>query len=186
MVTIPDPTSCICRCATNDMEIRLLPWRAELREELAAMCSRVDRRYLSDRLPHPYSAEDADFWFRKVAEHEGKDAVYRAIYVNDHLAGSISLEQSADVYRKNAEIGYFLLDEYGSCGVMSAAVGMACELAFQTLDILRITAFVFAENTASVRVLQKNGFQLEGHLRDAAWKNGSAFDVFIFGKMKEN
>ena len=166
------------------MEILLLPWKPDMRDALAGLCSRVDRRFLSDRLPYPYSVEDADRWLRMVSEHEGKDAVYRAILVNGHLAGSISLEQSQDVYRKNAEIGYFLLDEYSSCGVMSQAVGAACELAFQALDILRITAFVFAENTASLRVLEKNDFQLEGFLRSGAWKNGSAFDVLIYGKLK--
>ena len=155
-------------------------------EELASICSRVDRRNLSDRMPYPYTPEDAECWLKMVKEHDGKDGLFRAILVNGHVAGTITLEKNTDVYRKSAEIGYFLLDEYKSCGVMTAAVAMACEQAFEALDIHRITAFVYAPNTASSRVLEKNGFLLEGLMRKAVWKDGKTLDLLVYGKLKED
>ena len=47
------------------------------------MCNLVDRRFLSDRLPHPYASEDADRRLSTVRDHEVKDGVLydKCIYV---------------------------------------------------------------------------------------------------------
>ena len=60
-------------------EIELRPWRAEDAAALAALCDAADRRFLSDRLPSPYTAADAEFWLRRVQEREGQDGLFRAI-----------------------------------------------------------------------------------------------------------
>ena len=52
-------------------EIELRPWRAEGAAALAALCGAADRRFLSDRLPNPYTAADAEFWLRRVLEKNG-------------------------------------------------------------------------------------------------------------------
>ena len=168
------------------MDIRLIPWTPDLREELTEICNRVDRQYLSDRMPVPYTLADADSWLKMVSEHDGRDGLFRAIFVNGHIVGTVTFEQHADVYQKTAEIGYFLLDEYQSCGVMTSAVRLACRCAFDTLDINRITGFVFAPNTASCKVLEKNGFQFEGRMRRAVWKKDTACDLLIYGKLRED
>ena len=58
------------------------------------------------------------------------------------------------------DLGYGLRKEFWHRGIMTEAVSWICELAFSELDICRITGLVFAENTASARVLEKNGFAL--------------------------
>ena len=45
----------------------------------------------------------------------------------------------------------------------------------QLLDILRITGRVYEPNKASRRVLEKNGFELEGLLKQAVDKNGNIY-----------
>ena len=32
----------------------------DLKDDLIRVCNLADRRFLSDRLPHPYTSEDAD------------------------------------------------------------------------------------------------------------------------------
>ena len=100
------------------------------------------------------------------------------------LIGNISVEKKADIYRLDGEIGYFLLDEYKGQGIMTEAVSQICELAFSELDICRITGLVFAENTASARVLEKNGFKPEGCMKQAVIKNGMLHDLLVYGKLK--
>ena len=166
------------------MEVRLVKWSETLKRDLIEICNRVDRSFLSDRMPDPYTEEAADWWLGMVSEHEGKDGIFRAIVVDGKVAGNISVEQKADVYCKDAEIGYLLLTEFWSRGIMTEAVRQICEAAFAELDIIRITGLVFTPNAASRCVLEKNGFVKEGLQKNAVFKEGKIFDLYIYGKLK--
>ena len=48
-----------------------------------------------------------------------KKGVFRDITVDGKIVGAISVEQKEDVYRKNSEIGYYLLLEVYSKGIMT-------------------------------------------------------------------
>ena len=167
------------------MQIELVKWSPALNQELIDICNKVDRSFLSERLPYPYTEESANWWLGMVSEHDGKDGVFRAIVVDGRFVGNISVEQKSDVYRKDAEIGYLLLTEFWSKGIMTEAVRQICDVAFDELDILRITGLVNAPNIASQRVLEKNGFIREGLLRSAVYKDGEVYDLCIYGKLRE-
>ena len=59
-----------------------------------------------------------------------------------------------------------------------------CEIAFETLDIIRITGLVYEANIASRKVLERNGFLLEGKMEKAVIKNNNIFDLCIYGKVR--
>lgn len=166
------------------MEIHLEKWTPEDREKLAFVCDQADRSYLSDRLPYPYTVEDADWWLNMVSGQEGKDGIFRSIRVDGEIVGNISVERKADVYRRDAEIGYLLNRDQWSKGVMTQAVEQICKIAFEELDLLRITGLVDEPNAASRRVLEKNGFALEGIMRNAVTKNGNVYHLCIYGKLR--
>ncbi len=166
------------------MQIELVKWSPALKQELIDICNKVDRSFLSERLPYPYTEESADWWLGMVSEHDGKDGVFRAIVVDGRFVGNISVEQKSDVYRKDAEIGYLLLTEFWSQGIMTEAVRLICDIAFDELDILRITGLVYAPNIASQRVLEKNGFVREGLQKNAVYKDGEISDLFLYGKLR--
>ena len=67
---------------------------------------------------------------------------------------------------------------------MTEAVRQICETAFRELDIIRITGLVYEPNTASRKVLEKNGFAPEGVMKNAVIKNGNIYDLCIYGKLK--
>lgn len=164
------------------MKIELRKWTLEDKQELIRICNRIDRSYLSDRLPNPYTDESANWWLSMVNENEGKRGIFRKIIEEGKIIGSISVEQKEDVYRKDAEIGYLLLQEKYSKGIMTEAVNQICKIAFQELDIIRITGLIYEPNLASRKVLEKNGFILEGLMRDAVIKNGAIYNLCIYGK----
>ena len=143
-------------------KIELRKWTFHDKENLMAICNAVNRGYLSNRLPFPYTESDAKWWLDMVEEHDGKDGIFRAVLVDGTIVGNISVEQKSDVYGKDAEIGYLLITEKWSQGIMTEAVGQICNLAFSSLDIIRITGLVYEPNSGSRRVLEKNGFILEG------------------------
>ena len=63
-----------------------------------------------------------------------------------------------------------------------AAEGVALCLGYiwDTFDVERLQAEVFAWNPASAGVLEKNGFMLEGTRRKAIFKDGELIDEWIY------
>ena len=179
------------------MAITLHTWTPADKPALMALCNAVDRTFLSDRLPYPYTEADADWWLGMVAENEGKEGVWRAIVVKGQIVGSISVERMADEQRNAGSIGYMILTPFWSQGIGTEAVRQICGVAFQELALERIIGEVFPENQASARVLEKNGFPenqasarvlekngflLEETRAGAVVKSGKAMDVRVYVK----
>lgn len=166
------------------MNIELKKWSFEDKESLITICNEVDRTFLSNRLPSPYTDESANWWLDMVNKHDGVDSVFRLIIADGKPVGSISVEQKNDVYCKDTEIGYMLLTDEWSKGIATEAVRQICEIAFSELNIIRITGYVYEPNTASRRVLEKNSFKLEGIMKQAVTKNDKIYNLCIYGKLK--
>lgn len=105
--------------------------------------------------------------------------------VDGEAAGSIGLFLGSDVYRRSAELGYWLGEPFWGRGIMTAAVETMCREGFAAWDIVRIHAEAFARNAASRRVLEKAGFALEGTLRRSVYKNGEMLDSCIYALVRE-
>ena len=99
--------------------------------------------------------------------------------------GQVTLVRGDDIRCRDAEIGCTLVTACWNRGIMTQAVGILCREGFEAWDILRISARVHAENLASRRVMEKNGFALEGVLRRAFWKDGRVGDICLYGLVRE-
>ena len=163
------------------MTIDLHKWTFADREALMALCNAVDRTYLSDRLPYPYTEADADWWLGMVTENDGKEGTWRAIVMDGQIVGSISVERMTEEQRNAGSIGYMILTPFWSQGIGTEAVRQICTIAFQELALERIIGEVFPENLASARVLEKNGFRLEETKVGAVVKGGKAMGVRVYG-----
>ena len=161
------------------MELR--HWEISDAKELMKLCNAVDRRYLSDHLPNPYTEKDAEEWLKMVTNNDASTGIYRAIVCDGKLIGSISVEKKDD----DAEIGYMLLNEYSNKGIGTEAVRQVCSIAFKVLSLEQITANVFQPNIASIRVLLKNGFKYKGAIPNAVIKDGNVYDLLIYVLTKE-
>lgn len=166
------------------MKIELRMWNDQDQQALMELCNQVDRRYLSNRIPESYTLKDAKWYIDMARKAEGSMAVFRAIFVDNVLVGNISVERKEDVFCKDGEIGYILLQEYWSKGIMSEAVKQICKIAFETLDLIRITGYVFEKNIASKKVLEKNDFALEGIMKLAVCKEEDVDNLCIYGKYR--
>ncbi|WAI02192.1 GNAT family N-acetyltransferase [Methanogenium organophilum] len=108
-----------------------------------------------------------------------------AIEVDGVAAGGIAVTLLDDVYCRTAEIGYWLGEPFWGRGIMTDAIAAVVPVAFVRLDIVRIQAGVFANNPASMRVLEKCGFVREAVLRNAITKNGVLMDEVMHARFRD-
>lgn len=112
--------------------------------------------------------------------NSGPNKIYRAIEVDGEAVGGIGVSVQTDIYRKNAELGYWLAEPFWGKGIVTHAIGLIVAEAFDSLDVTRIFAKPFLTNSASHRVLEKAGFWLEAILEKAVFKNGEYIDEHIY------
>jgi ribosomal-protein-alanine N-acetyltransferase len=79
-----------------------------------------------------------------------------------------------------AEIGYMLLPEYQGKGIISEAVREAVKYGFNVMNLHSIEAIIAPENYGSAKVLEKNGFVKEAHLRENEFYEGRFLDTVIY------
>ena len=167
-------------------EFTLRPWQASDASSVARYADNEDiAANLRDVFPWPYSYQDAVAFVESCIRNEGKGQLCRAIEVDGAAVGSIGLFLGTDVYRRSAELGYWLAEPLWGRGIMTAAVAAMCREGFGTWDIVRIHAEPFARNLASRRVLEKAGFALEGTLRRSVFKKGEMLDSCIYALVRE-
>ncbi len=138
---------------------------------------------MRDSFPYPYTIEDAKKFIDHISIDESQ--VTMAIDYKDKLIGTISLVFQNDVYRKKAEIGYWIGEKYWLKGVGTIAVEYMTRYGFDVLKLHRIYAEVFENNIGSMIVLEKNGYKREGVLRDDVYKNGKYLDTIVYGKLNK-
>lgn len=132
-----------------------------------------------NRMPHPYTEVDAEAFIQLAQTPDGP--TIRAITLDGELTGVSGLHPAQDVYEGTAELGYWIGEPYWGQGLASAAVEQMIKVGFEELGLRRIYASVYAFNTASMRVLEKNGFEHEGVAKAAVLKNNKVWDEVRYG-----
>lgn len=137
---------------------------------------------LRDGFPYPYTLDDA-IKFKKMVDSQNPITFFAIVYCEEYV-GNISLLKGTDVYRKSAEIGYFIGEPFWNKGIATKAVNLITQFGFENMDIVRIHTGIFAFNTASQRVLEKCGFLKEGIFKQSICKNNLMYDEIRFAKLK--
>ena len=136
-------------------------------------------RNLRDAFPHPYGLADAHAFIEKAKGMSPE--TFFAIVVDGEAVGGIGFTLHSDVERVSAEIGYWLGTAFWGRGIMTEAVGAVTRYALAQYDELRrVYAVPYAWSTASMRVLEKSGYRLEGRMRQSALKDGQVTDQFLY------
>ncbi|MFT3738248.1 MAG: GNAT family protein [Breznakibacter sp.] len=165
---------------TDLTAVTLRPWQ---KHDILALAQLADNykiaQNLRDSFPSPYTIADAQKWVACNLEYPEPNPI-RAIDYNGNLVGCAAAFLKDDVLRKNAEIGYWLGEQYWGKGIATVAVGLLVDYLFNNFDVHRVYAEVFGYNQASCRVLVKNRFVQEAVLRECIYKNGKFHDNLVF------
>lgn len=163
------------------MNITIRNWKKTDASSLAAALSNKNiLNNLRDGLPYPYTEKDAEEYIDFILNLNPNDTFAYAIDVDGRAVGSIGAFRQRNIHFRTAELGYYLSEEYWGRGIMTIAVKQICEKLFSETDILRIFAEPFENNAGSRRVLEKAGFQLEGILKNNAFKNGKVLNMALY------
>jgi ribosomal-protein-alanine N-acetyltransferase len=101
------------------------------------------------------------------------------------LVGGITLSNIRRRAAQFVNLGYWMGREHAGQGLMTEAVGMVVPFVFETLGLHRIHAAFLPDNTASRRVLEKNGFKEEGFAENYLQIDGKWCDHVLFGLTRE-
>lgn len=140
--------------------------------------SRAVWRNLRDAFPHPYTMADAIHWIQIA--NPTTPVTNFAIVVDGAAVGGIGLVLKDDVFRRSAEVGYWLGEAYWGRGIVTEALRAVTDYAFSSFDICRVYAGVFEWNPASARVLEKAGYEFEGRMKKSVTKDGETVDELIY------
>lgn len=84
-----------------------------------------------------------------------------------------------------AEIGYMLLPEFQGRGIITEAITKVLEYGFEVMQLHSIEAIIDPENEASAKVLEKNNFVKEAHLKENEFYNGKFIDSVIYSRLNK-
>lgn len=162
----------------------LRPFRMSDAESVAKHANdKAISRNLSS-FPDPYTEKDARFWLGKkikLQRQKNPQDIVFGIEINHQIVGSIGLHDIK--HRHKAELGFWLGREFWGGGIMTDAVKKVANFGFKDLKLRRIHAGVLLFNKGSVRVLEKNGFKLEGVSKKEVKKDEKFIDAYIFAKI---
>jgi RimJ/RimL family protein N-acetyltransferase len=165
------------------MDFILRPWAMSDLDDLVKFANNHNvAKYLMDRFPHPYTREDGVAFIGMTSQNHPPNIL--AIEVEGRASGGIGVHFQEDVYRRNAELGYWLAEPYWGKGIMSAAIPQMVEYAFKNFEIDRIFARPFGTNIASRKTLEKVGFILEARFEKTFIKEGQLLDELVYAKRR--
>jgi [ribosomal protein S5]-alanine N-acetyltransferase len=105
---------------------------------------------------------------------------------DDSLLGGLTLSNVRRGVTQAAVFGYWIGKPFTGRGFMTEAVRAAVTFGFESLHLHRLEAATMPNNTASTRVLERNGFQREGFARRLLKINGVWEDHVLHALLSED
>ncbi len=137
------------------------------------------RRHLLVYLPFSLAQEEQ--WFAGMLERlaAGSDVVLAVETTEGVHIGSIGLH-GIDWKNRHAELGIVIgAKSHWGQGYGSDAIRTLLRLAFEEMNLNRIFLHVDADNLRAIRCYEKCGFQTEGTMRQAVYREGMYHDQLL-------
>ena len=123
---------------------------------------------------------------REIVQHNLSDTQMKwglALRETNKLIGTVTLF-NLSISNGRAEIGYAMGRAYWGKGYMNEALKALIVHAFDVMNFRRLEADVDPRNDASIRTLERLGFQREGFLRERWHVGGELQDAYFYGLLK--
>lgn len=138
--------------------------------------------------PRAKSTADVNDFIQKLIDSEkNNEGITWGITLKNEikLIGTIGFWRiEKEHYR--AEIGYTLHPDYWGKGIMQEALSEVVNYGFKVMKLHSIEANVNPENTASIKLLERNGFSREAYYKENYFFNGKFIDTAIYSLLEKN
>ena len=167
-------------------KVELRPWYIQDKEAFSQLNDLVDSTYDDHFVGCPCSEDEAINWIMCMVDKEfDYEGMYRAILVDGVIKGLVSVSFHKGNHWVDGSLGIMLMPEACGKGVATQAVKLMVEEVFEKIPIERISAVVYEPNVASIRVMEKNGFVLEGRKLNAVKSKGVIYNTLQFGLLRD-
>jgi [ribosomal protein S5]-alanine N-acetyltransferase len=126
---------------------------------------------------------------KRYAEDLRGDLAYAFLIfrgADNAMVGGLTLANIRRGVAQAGSIGYWVGEPYARSGYMTAAMRALMPFCFGTLRLHRVEAACIPSNTASIRLLERTGFQREGYARAYLCINGTWQDHLLFARLKDD
>jgi ribosomal-protein-alanine N-acetyltransferase len=126
---------------------------------------------------------------KRYAEDLRNDLAYAFLIFRSEdnaLVGGLTLANIRRGVAQAGSIGYWTGAPFARKGHMTAAMRALVPFCFSTLRLHRLEAACIPDNIASVRLLDKTGFQREGYARSYLCINGVWQDHLLYARLKDD
>lgn len=132
-----------------------------------------------------HSLQDTISIIKDMIKKEASQAgLYASVVLKstDEIIGTCMLF-NFEPQARHADIGYVLDAGHWNKGYGTEVISIINDYALNTLNLHRLNANVTDVNIGSSRVLEKNGFLLEGSFKDYYFVDGKYYNGLFFGKI---
>jgi RimJ/RimL family protein N-acetyltransferase len=141
-------------------------------------------RNLLQGFPSPYTQADALAWCSAHTRGDGPGYVW-GIEVQGAIVGCTGVNPQTGWMRCNAEVGYWLGQDFWGRGIATEGLGLVTDWAWQSLpEVTRLFASIFSWNVDSEKVARKCGYVREGLMRQSAIKDGQVIDRALWASYR--
>jgi ribosomal-protein-alanine N-acetyltransferase len=139
-------------------------------------------RWVHPRDPDYYALESVQAAIARAQEDRLADTGYQylALGADGRIVGRVNLRGVRRSHHRSAELGYRIGERETGRGFAGAAVALCLREAFDALELWRIEATARPLNLASIRVLERNGFNAWGRSARCVEFAGKWFDLIHF------
>ena len=126
---------------------------------------------------------------KRYAEDQRSDQAYSFFIfrkADNVLVGGITLANVRRGVAQAGSIGYWIGEPFAREGMMTDALATLIPFSFATLRLHRLEAACIPTNTASIRLLEKSGFEREGYARQYLCINGIWQDHLLYARIKDH
>ena len=123
---------------------------------------------------------------REIADGNESEKMFKwglALRDSDTVIGTTTLF-NLNLDNGRAELGYAMGHAHWGKGYMNEALSALVSHAFEAMELRRLEADVDPRNAASIRTLERLGFQREGFLRERWHVNGEIQDALFYGLLR--
>lgn len=125
-----------------------------------------------------------EFW-RKRIDAQSPDDYFLVAEVDGVVVGNAGLHSAGRARRRHAaSVGMSVRDDWQGRGVGSALMTRVVDLADNWFDYRRLELTVYVDNAAALALYRRFGFEIEGTLREYAFRDGAFVDVYTMARLR--